>query len=105
MHVRLGRAGALVAAATTAVLLGSTTPALASTSTIVTTNLTSPRGGVMVTGADGLQHLWAGDEISGLCRFDQTGATWTKDTNSCMLAFGGSPQIKPGNLSYDGHYI
>lgn len=105
MRVRLGRAATLVATATTAVLLGSTTPALAATATIIVTNQTAPTGGVVLTGADGLQHLWEGDEISGLCRFDPTGTTWTKDPNSCLLAFAGSPAIKPGNVSFDGHYI
>jgi hypothetical protein len=59
----------------------------------------------LLTGGDGLQHLWEGDEVSGLCRFDPTGTTFTKDPSSCVLAFGGSPQVKPGQLSFDGHYI
>ena len=105
MRVRLGRAAGIVAAATAAVLVGTITPALAATSTIVVTNQTAPRGGVVLTGADGLQHLWEGDEISGLCRFDPTGTTFTKDPSSCLLAFAGSPAIKPGNVSFDGHYI
>jgi hypothetical protein len=105
MRVRLGRAAALVAAATTAVPLGRMTPALAATTSIVVTNQTAPFGGVVLTGADGLQHIWAGDEINGRCRFDPTGVTVTRDPNSCLLAFAGGPAIKPGNISVDGHYI
>ena len=56
MRVRLGRAAAL-AAATTAVLLGSMTAALAATTSIVVTDQTAPFGGVVLTGADGLQHI------------------------------------------------
>ena len=105
MRVRLGRAAALVATATTAVLLGSMTPALAATATVIVTNQTFPSGGVVLTGADGLQHYWDGGPHHGVCRFDATGTTWTKDTSSCLLAFGGSPQIKPGNLSFDGQFV
>ena len=59
----------------------------------------------MLTGADGLQHIWAGDEIHGRCRFDPTGATVTRDPNSCLLALAGGPAVKPGTISVDGHYI
>jgi hypothetical protein len=105
MRIRLGRAAALVATATTAVLLGTMTPALAATSTVIATNQTFPSGGVVLTGADGLQHFWTADHIQGICRFDGSGTTWTEDPNSCLLAFGGSPAIKAGNLSFDGHYL
>ena len=105
MRVRIGRAAVLVATATTAVLLGSMTPALASTATVIATNQTFPSGGVVLTGADGLQHYWTADHIQGVCRFDGAGTTWTEDTSSCLLAFGGSPQIKPGNLSFDGQFV
>ena len=105
MRARLGSAAALVAAATTAVLLGSMTPALAATTTVIATNQTFPSGGEVLTGADGLQHYWTADHISGVCRFDGSGTTWTEDTSSCILAFGGSPQIKPGNLAFDGQFL
>jgi hypothetical protein len=105
MRVRLGRAAMLVATATTAVLLGSTTPALAATSTIIATNQTFPHGGELLTGADGLQHYWTADHTQGVCRFDGAGTTWTEDPSSCILAFGGSPQIKPGNLAFDGQFL
>jgi hypothetical protein len=111
MRVRIGRplaglrAAGIVAAAVAAVLVGAAAPALATTSSIILTNQTTPAGGVVLTGADGLQHLWTADHINGICRVDQVGGVWTEDSSSCLLAFGGSPAIKPGNLAYDGHYI
>ena len=64
----------------------------------------------MLTGADGLQHIWEGDEINGLCRLDPTGATVTRDPNfdrgvvagSCGLA-GGLPWATVAARSWGRH--
>jgi hypothetical protein len=81
-------------------------PAAAATSTQILSNQTFPHGGVVLTGADGQQHLWTPDHINGVCRVDQNAdGSYTLDQSSCLLAFGGSPAIKPGQLAYDGHYL
>jgi hypothetical protein len=99
------RAVAVVAAAVAAALVATAAPALAATSTLILSNQTFPHGGLALTGSDGLQHYWTPDHINGICRADQAGGVWTVDRASCLLSFGGSPAIKPGQLAYDGHYI
>src|SRR5262249_50756418 len=82
---------------TPAVAAGAATsaPAFAATSTQILDNQTFPRGGVVLTGADGQQHLWTPDHLNGVCRVDQNAdGTFTLDKSSCLLAFGGSPAIK-----------
>jgi hypothetical protein len=99
------RAAALIATAVAAALVTTAAPALAATSTLILPNQTFPHGGLVLTGSDGQQHYWTPDHINGVCRADQAGGVWTVDRSSCLLAFGGSPAIKPGQLAYDGHYI
>jgi len=98
--------GLVIAALAAAAGAAASAPAFAATSTQILDNQTFPRGGVVLTGADGQQHLWTPDHLNGVCRADQNAdGTFTLDKSSCLLAFGGSPAIKPGQLAYDGHYL
>jgi hypothetical protein len=87
---------ALVALALVIAALVGASSASAATTTTVATGLTSPNGGVMLTGANGSKHLWIPDHLNGVCRVDATGL----NQSTCALVLGPNA-IKPGQLSFD----
>ena len=98
---RLIRSTAIAVASLAAMLIAAVSPAMASTSTQILSNQTTPNSGVVLTGTDGQQHLWTPDTNFGVCRVDQNAdGTYTQDLTSCLSLFG-KGNIKPGQVAYD----
>lgn len=69
-----------------AVLAVAITPAFAETSTLVLTGATAPRGGVVVTAANGTNHYLSPDHINGLCQVNLATATAPASMGPCVDA-------------------
>lgn len=107
---RRARSAALVLVAAFAGLAVSAYPQAAQaapTATTIATNVTAPRGGVVLVGANGSSHYWFPDHLLGFCRLDPSAASPTGfaiNRTTCVLFVGGAPkaaQIKAAQASYD----
>jgi hypothetical protein len=77
--------------------------AAAAPMTVLAAPVTSPRGGVILQGANGTSHYWYPDHLLGFCRLDANAASATGfsvNQSTCILFVNGA-QIKPTQASYD----